>query len=38
MGIFGEHNEGFIDLNKRKQDNITQNIQNNYSASNTLKY
>ena len=37
IGIFGEHEEGFIDFYKWKQDNITKDIQNNYSASNTTK-
>ena len=37
IGIFGIHDEGFIDFNKWKQDNITKDIQNNYSASDTPK-
>ena len=35
--IFGIYDEGFIDFNKRKHDNITKDIQNNYSASKTSK-
>ena len=35
--IFGIHDEGFIDFNKWKQDNITKDIQINYSASDTPK-
>ena len=35
--IFGEHDEDFIDFNNGKQDIITKDIQNNYSASNTTK-
>ena len=37
IGFFGEHDEGFIDFNKWKQHNITQDIQINYSASNNSK-
>ena len=37
IGIFGIHDEGFIDFNKWKQDNITNDIQNNFSATDTPK-
>ena len=37
IGIVGEHEEGFIDFYNWKQDNITKDIQHNYSASNTTK-
>ena len=37
IGIFGEHDEGFIDFNKWKIDNINQDMQINYSASNNSK-
>ena len=35
IGFFSIRDEGFIDFNKWKQNNITKDIQNNYSASNT---
>ena len=34
IGIFGEHDEGFIDFNKWKIDDINQDMQIDYSASN----
>ena len=37
VGIFREHDEGFIDFNKWKIDNINQNMQIKYSASNNSK-
>ena len=37
IGIFGKHDEGFIDFNKWKIDNINQNMQIKYSASNNSK-
>ena len=37
IGIFREHDEGFIDLNKWIIDNINQSLQINYSASNNSK-
>ena len=35
--FFREHDEGFIDFNKWKIDNINQDMQINYSASNNSK-
>ena len=37
IGIFGEHDEGFIDFNKWKIDDINQDMQIDYSASNNSK-
>ena len=37
IGFFREHDEGFIDFNKWKIDNINQDMQINYSASNNSK-
>ena len=37
IGIFGEHDEGFVDFNKWKLDNITQDVQISHSASNNSK-
>jgi len=37
IGIFGKHNEDFIDFNKWKIDNLNQDMQINYSASNNSK-
>ena len=37
IGIFREYDEGFIDFNKWKIDNINQDMQINYSASNNSK-
>ena len=34
IGIFREHDEGFVNFNKWKIDNINQDMQINYSASN----
>ena len=36
-GIFREHDEDFIDFNKWKIDNLNQDMQINYSASNNSK-
>ena len=37
IGIFGEHDEGFVDFNKWTLDNITHDVQISYSASNNSK-
>ena len=37
IGIFREHDEGFIDFNKWRIDNINLSLQINYSASNNSK-
>ena len=37
IGIFREHDEVFIDFSKWKIDNINQNMQIKYSASNNSK-
>ena len=37
VGIFGIHDEGFIEFNKWKQINITKVVQTNYSASDNPK-